>query len=438
MRDFVLSVARSMRLVIAADDADRIDDASMSLLVALAHKAPRRSLCLIATADADGEDNAALDALAGAAQPIELPALTETQTEQLLGSIFNQATHTFTVARSVQRVARGNPRAIMQLAAHLVEQRIARFEAGSFVLPERLLPEDLPPSLAAALAQRSTSLDADALELARVLALTNPTELPSASYVELTSHGDRARTYRAMNQLVRVQMLDVEGERYRLTDQTWRSVVCEALSSEQRAALHARLARAFATMGTVSRRSNHLMESEQPEAAIRLLLTHYLKDPNEPRDPLEDYVPGMLDLLERAAAAAEALRLPMPWQVELRMKLCGACQYLAVLPPFVRVAHPLLARLERESGLAESNALNPNMEPMARLGEALSRVQQRYDATPEAERGLAPADAIRELARLCAIFAGMSSACRIRRCSRAFRRSCRSYRSRLRSWSSSS
>jgi hypothetical protein len=409
MRDFVLSVGRSMRLVIAVDDVDRIDEASMSLLVALAHKAPRRALCVIVSADAEAEENAALEALAGAAQAIELPALSEAQTEQLLGSIFNQAKHTFTVAQRVHDIARGNPRAIMQLATHLVEQRIARYEAGAFVLPERLLPSDLPSSVAAALAGRLSSLDSDALELARVLALTSPSELPTASYVQLTSHGDRARTYRAVDQLVRVQMLDVEGERYRLTDPTWRSAASEALTSEQRIALHARLARAFESSGSVSRRSYHLMESEQAEAAIRLLLTHYLKDPNEPRDPLEDYVPGMLELLERAAAAAEALRLPKPWQVELRMKLCGACQYLAVLPPFLRVAYPLLATLERDSGLTEYHSLDPSMEPMARLTEALTRAQQRYDATPEAERGLPPADAIRELARLCAIFAGMSS-----------------------------
>jgi hypothetical protein len=409
MRDFVLSVCRSMRLVIAVDDVDRLDEASMGLLVALAHKAPRRALCLIATADAEAVDEPALEALAGAASPIELPALSEAQTEQLLGSIFNQAKNTFTVAQSVNGIARGNARAIMQLATHLVEQGLARYEAGAFVLPERLLPRDMPSSLAAALARRLTALDADALELALALALTNPSELPTASYVELTSHADRARTYRAIDQLVVVQMLEVEGDRYRLADPAWRAAVSEASSNAQRVQLHARLALAFETIGTVSRRSYHLMESDQAEAAIRLLLTHYLKDPNEPRDPLEDYVPGMLELLERAAAAAEALHLPMPWQVELRMKLCGACQYLAVLPPFMRVAYPLLATLERDSGLLDYQALDSAMEPMARLTEALTRAQQRYDASPETERGLPPGDAIRELARLCAIFAGMSS-----------------------------
>jgi hypothetical protein len=50
-------------------------------------------------------------------------------------------------------IARGNPRAIMQLVTHLVDEGIARHEAGSLILPERLQESDLPPSLSAALSK---------------------------------------------------------------------------------------------------------------------------------------------------------------------------------------------------------------------------------------------------------------------------------------------
>lgn len=407
LRDFVLSLVRSLRIVVVVDDADRIDEASASLLTALAQKARRRPLCLLLALDADGEGSAALDAIAGAAQHVDLPALTEQQTEQLLGSVFGQAKHTLTVARSVHVVACGSPRATMQLAAYLMDQGIARYEAGSFVLPDRLLPDDLPSSLAAALAGRLSALDSDALELAQALALTDPSELPTANYVELSSHADRSRTYRAIDQLVRLRILEPQGERYRLSDPNWRAAMAEGLSDDQRVALHARLARAFEHGGTLPRRSYHLMESADAEAAIRLLLVQHLKDPNEPRDPLADHVPGMLDLLERAAKAAQSLWLPAAWQVELRMKVAGASQYLGDLSRFKRVAFPLLETLERDSGLFEYHALDTGMEPMARLTEALTRVQQGHDAAPERERGLPPADAIRELTRVCAMFAGM-------------------------------
>jgi tetratricopeptide (TPR) repeat protein len=407
-RDLMLSAARSLRLVIAVDDADRIDDASASLLAALAQKSERRPLCLILTMDASSDGSAALDVLLAAGDLIALPPLIESQTEQLLRSVFGDASHLVTVARRIHGVAQGNPRGIMQLATHLVETGIARYDAGAFILPVRLRDDELPRSMAATLERRMAALEPDALELARVLALTDPSELPVASYPGLTSHTDRARTYRAIDRLVQAQVLQQEGDRYRVSDPAYRPILWAGLGTHERIELHARLARAFEPGGTVSRRAHHLMESEQPEAAIRVLLAQFLKDPNEPRDPLEDYVPGMLDLLELAAHAADALRLPAPLRMELRMKTAGASQFLGDIERFMRIAPPTLVQLHRESGLADYEQLDSSLEPMARLTEALTRVQQRYDVTPEAERGLAPVDAIRELARCCAMFSAVA------------------------------
>jgi hypothetical protein len=409
LRDFVLSVVRSLRLLIAVDDTDGIDEASASLLIALAQKTTRRTLCMVLTTDSEGAGSAALDLLSSTAETIALQALSEAQTVQLLAAVFGETNHLLTIAARVYDLARGNPRATMQLAKHLVDQGIARYETGSFILPERLREEDLPPSLAAALQQRLRNLDGDALELARVLGLTEPSELPAASYVELTTHRDKARTYRAIDQLVRIQMLEAQGERYRLSDPTWHRVTGEGLDAATRVKLHARLASALEQHGTLTRRSYHLMEGEQPEAAIRLILAQFIEDPNEPADPLADYVPGLIDQLERAAVAAETLSLPAPLRIELRMKVCGASQFLGDVKRFMRTAPPTLVELMRDSSLSEYNALDASMEPMARLTEAFTRVQARHDATPDAQRGLPPAAAIRELARLCVMYAGIAT-----------------------------
>jgi hypothetical protein len=409
LRDFALGVARSMRLLIAVDDAEHIDEASASLLVALGQKAPRRTLCLALTIESDSPGSAALDILAPIAERIDLPALSEEQTEQLFRAMFGDAKNLFMLAGRMHGLAQGNLRATMQLARHLVEQGIARYEAGSFSLPEQLREQDLPLSLAAALELRVQRLDPDALELARVLALTDPGELSPAAYVELTSHGDRARTYRAVDQLLRAQVLEAQAERYRMSDPMWKAVLTSGLSAQERVAFHARLCRVFEHGGTLTLRSYHLMESDQAEAAIRLMLAQFIKDPNEPKDPLADYVPGLIDQIERASLAAEALRLPAPLRIELRMKLAGASQFLGDIPRFMRTAPATLQELERDSSLNEYNALDPTLEPLARLTEAFTRVQARYDATPAAERGLSPAEAIRELARCCVMFAGVAA-----------------------------
>lgn len=409
LRDFALSVSRSLRLLVAVDDAEHIDELFATMLVALGQKSARRGLCLMLSVDSESTGSAALDVLTDLAESVPLPPLSEAQTEQLLGAVFGNTNHLVTVARRVHALARGNPRAIMQLATHLVEHGIARYEAGSFVLPEQLREQDLPASLTGALELRIQRLDANARELGQSLALTDPSELAPSAYVELTSRGDRASTYRAIDELVRAQVLEPQGDRYRLSDPTWSSAFAASLTPEQRVQLHAHLAKVFETSGTLTRRSYHLLESHQPEAAIRLMLAQFIKDPNEPRDPLADYVPGLIDQIERAAVAAEALHLPAPLRIELRMKLAGASQFLGDIPRFLRTAPATLRELEVASGLAEYNSLDPAMEPMARLTEALTRVQQRFDAAAGKATWLPPIDAIRELARCCAMFAGVAA-----------------------------
>src|SRR5262249_26677664 len=156
---------------------------------------------------------------------------------------------------------------------------IVQYEAGSFVLPDRVLEQHLPESLGEALARRLDALDPDALELGCALALTDPRELHTGSYVQLTSHSQRGRTFRAIDQLVRAELLVSEGDRYRLGDGIWRTIVEARLPEEQKRQYHARLARLFEPAGTVNRRALHLMRGGAPEAAIRVLLAQYLRDP---------------------------------------------------------------------------------------------------------------------------------------------------------------
>ena len=122
----------------------------------------------------------------------ELPPLKEEQTEQLIAVRYSATSSTPARSRAgCIRSRAGNPRAILQLATHLVEQSTVRYEAGTFVLPDRLLEDDLPRSLGDALRRRLEALEPDALELARVLSLTDPRELPTAATPSSPSHGDR-------------------------------------------------------------------------------------------------------------------------------------------------------------------------------------------------------------------------------------------------------
>jgi len=406
LSDFFAAATHKHDVVIAVDDADRLDAESASLLVSLARRNDARPKCLLLTMDAEGPGSAALDVLRREGEALTLAPLSMEQTEQLAQSVFGDVKHSVLLARRLHSVSGGNPRAILQLATHLVEQKTVRYEAGSFVLPERLLERDLPQSVSEALRGRLEGLDPDARELGCMLALTDPRELSVGSYLELTAHRDRARTFRAIDRLVRAELLVPEGDRYRLGDTAWRAVIEAAVSDEQRRAYHARLAATLEASGRVNRRAFHLMRGGDPEAAMRVLLAQYIKDPNEPRDPLEDYVPGILDLLEEVADAAEALDIPAGLKTELRMKTIGASQFVGDVARFERLAPPLLERLKRESGLADYEEL-ASLDPSERLPEAFRRVQARYEATPERERGLPLFEAMREVSRLCVMHAGV-------------------------------
>ncbi len=406
--DVVARVSRDLDLVVAIDDADRSDDDSMGVLLSIAQRSSERTPCIVLTVDSTGEGTVALDALRRHAEIISLPPLTEQQAEELIQSVFGVVKHSVSLARRLHTVAAGHPRAMLQLARHLVDEGVVRYEAGSFVLPDRIDERNLPASLGAALARRFEALHPDAAELAGVLSLTDPRDIPTGSYVELTGHADRRRTFRAVDRLVRAEFLVPEGDRYRLGDATWRNVVEEKFLAVERRSFHARLARHFEAGGGVNRRAFHLMRSGDAKAAALVQLAQYLKDPNEPRDPLEDYVPGVLDLLEEIADAAEKLDIPTPLKIELRMKTLGASQFIGDVDRFLRLAPPLLEKLKRDSGLSDYEELS-SVEASERLFAAFQRVQARFDATPEHERGLPLFDAMREFARLCVMYCGVSA-----------------------------
>src|SRR5262249_41621064 len=92
---------------------------------------------------------------------------------------------------------------------------------------------------------------------------------------------------------------------------------------------------------------------------------------------------------------------------ELRAWLLLVAAALGDYHLFVRYGVPLLEQLERDSGLLDYRELAA--EPAeSRVTQALTRLQQRYDATPVAARSLAPLAAIQALARASGAFINMA------------------------------
>jgi hypothetical protein len=403
LRDWFLAVARNSRIVIAVDDFDRADEPSAAWLAALAHKSGRRKLVVVATSALEAPRSAALDLLRASASRAELPALSAEQTETLLRSLYGDARNVAAVAQRVYELSRGNPRAVMELAEHLVRRGLARYAAGTWILPELLGTDQLPASIEAALAFGLRDLDADARELAEALALTDPHVLPLDAYPRLLPAGDPARAFRALDALVTAGILQAEGERYRFVHERSQDLLAAGLDDARRRELHRRLSLAAESAADPMRLAYHLMHSGQEERAIELMLSGRSEHAVE-------YSEAMMALLEQASEAGERLGFPLRSVLALRMWLVVISGPLGRLDVFMRYAPAVLRELERASGLADYAGLDPALPAQQRLEQALLRAQARHDALPPAQRPWPPVDAIRELGRVCATYAATASA----------------------------
>ena len=394
LRELMLALARRQRLLIAVDNFDRCDTASMAVLAGLACKNDRYPLIIALVID---HANASAISpvqrlLRSVCRTISLEGLTPEQTEALLRSLFGDVANLSLIAGRIHLLAQGNPRATMELAQHLVSRGLIRHEAGAFSLPDALDEREMPPTLSSALRERIDALANDARELCHVVQVTEGDAFTLADYAGFTLHGDEARVFAALDELVAARVLIVEGDRYHFSQRGFSAVVAESLAADAAERLHARVARALAdTGGDVRRRAHHLLASGANELeAVELLASLDLDATRLP-----------LPLLERAVAIAD--RLSHPARHALRMALLSEAQALPDIPCFQAHVGPFIARLEQDSGLARYRELT-QLPESERLTAALTAADEAYHATPVRERGYSVVDAIQHLGRLSAMF----------------------------------
>jgi hypothetical protein len=399
-RDWVFSLSKSQRMVMIVDDIDRIDDASIALLCAIAHRADRHALLLVASVEygAGYELPNSLHLLQELGRRVEVTDLSAAETEALMRSVFGDVANLPLCAALIHQLSRGNPRAAMELAQHLVDTGRARYERGAWILPHTLDERDLPATLSASLAARLDKLSPDARELAEALALADQDALPVAAYSSLTSHGDPKRIFSALDELVALRVLAADAERYSFAQRGFVSVLQDLTAPEKRADYHLRIVRALNMGGgDVLRRAHHLLGAKLEDDAIALLCSLDLVAAAPP-----------LALLRDALAAAQRLQLPASTLHRLRMALLVNAPAALAFEEFRAVVPVVLEQLKRDSGLTLYEQL-AHLPPEVRLPQALAQAQQAYLATPERERVHTVFEAIRELARLCGTMPGIAT-----------------------------
>ncbi|HKP58416.1 MAG TPA: protein kinase [Polyangiales bacterium] len=401
LRDFVLTLARRNRLLIAIDDADRIDEPSAAWLAALADKTERQSVMLVLAMEPEraGESARPQHLFRSLAHRVNLQPLDAEQTEALMRSVFGDAGNLGLWAGRIHALAHGNPRTTMELAQHLVDRGLARYEAGSWRLPSSREQIELPQTLAESLVSRMAELSPDARELAEALCIADAQTFPLSGYRSLTRHRDQKRLFVALEELVSLRILIAGSERYQFSQRGLVSVLKASMSEQRKKSIHSRMAELLALSGgDTVQRSQHLMAAERQAEAVQLLCSV---------DLLARLPP--LTLLEQALTYAEQkAELPPRAIHRLHMALLSKAALVVAPTEFKRWLPPALAQLEQDSGLALYRELS-DVPSDQRLTQALSQQQQRYLATPEDQQVYGVGDALRELARLIGATCSMAT-----------------------------
>jgi hypothetical protein len=406
-----LTVSDHMPLAIAVDDLHRVDEPSIALLAALASQADRRRLLLVATAEQGAEpaDRTAFAVFRQNSTRLSLSPLERGDVEQLLTSAFGDVPNVRYLTECIHAVARGNPRASMDLAQHLVDEGLVRYEGGAWTLPAHLDPSALPASAEAALKARIAGLPPLARFIAEAQSVATHGAFTRDDYARLRGDVPARDVDAAIGELVSSQLVVSDGRIYTIANESFRAVIRSGLEPAALAERH----RALVT----------IYEGRMPFGVIRHALAAgldaraldelapFLRDMPEVSKLLHSTEAGTSEhaaTFARALTAAERLGRPLREVNELRRWL-ASLGVVTEYEYFVRGAIPWRERLELDSGYRDWQAQSETMDRGERLANAMRLAYERHFAAPEAERVFRPDEAIAGLVRYVAMSIAVGS-----------------------------
>ncbi len=428
LHEYFARFAERRPLVILVDDFQAIDEPSAAVIAGLAALTSRRHLALVTALTSHTPVNAepALRLLRSHSRVLSLEPLEAQETETLLSTVFGAVPNLAPIAHRLHEVSGGKPRLCMELAQHLVDTGVVRYEAGGFVLPETLAASDLPESVEVALRQRFERLSPRAQELGIVVALCAGTPLTVAQCSSLVTHAeasaseptpdDRVVTEQALTELMARQLVAIEGEdpgagassadrHITLRQGVLGSALLLGLPAERRRELHARIAELLARepdLGIAA--AEHYFHAGRAKEGLDLLLPTA-----ESGRLIYETRPSFHALIDQALSACEQLGRPGRQSFFFRraryyhqlhfMEACDTRELLAFAD-----------QLGRMCGLQHWEALSEVADPDARVMRALQLAVEDYQRLPEGERVYAADRAIAELARYAGALAGYGCA----------------------------
>jgi hypothetical protein len=386
--------SHSVRLCIAVDDFQRVDDESVALLAALADETSALNLWVALTLPpAQPGEATAMRVMRHLGVPLRLGKLAPAEVAQLIDSLFGDVPNSGRVAHWMYERTRGNPLECIELAHYLVACGLVHYTEGTWMLPAAL-PREVPQGLAQTRKARFGALTSDQRALAEATAIfAAPISLEQSVQISGVREADALR---ALGVLAHLELLREDSGDYLVRAEALRAEIEQGLSVERGHALHERagqmlLATAQLDFHTKVRAAHHLMRGSSRRQGADLIAA-LARDPNVARDISEVFNAP----LELALTIYREQQVPPYETTPLLIRLMTA----AFLYDHSLVHHSaqLVPQLWRDGGLDLLPEIDRGQADW--LDRLIARATQRYEATPLVARGLPPNEALMMLSSI--------------------------------------
>ncbi|MDD9940511.1 MAG: serine/threonine-protein kinase [Myxococcales bacterium] len=409
LRAWLMALAERRPLSLALDDLEKIDEPSAALLASLALEAESTQIAYAVTTREEALDapGPALSVVMEQARPMPISAMSPAQTEQLLSSVFGDVPNLQATSRALYSLSGGRPKACMDLAQHLVDRDVIRYDRGAWQLPHEVDSSTLPASIEAALEAAVGELAPAALAAGRALAVAVTGRLDRTGLIRVVEvpHGELDA---ALSTLRRVQLITGGRSGYAIIHRSAATRLLDGISAQALGSLHDRLAalyaRADANPIVVA---HHAMQGSDPSHGVDALL----EDLQSGEAMLAVLLDGMQEL--GGDHTARTLLLASEQASRLGCKMRDRCRLWTAIANCVvrggadveywqRIPPAWLDTLKRCSGFSDWHDLGAVADPACRLRQAVAAAAARYQSDPEDNEVVSPEEATAGLVRYAA------------------------------------
>jgi hypothetical protein len=279
LHEWFLAFSRAQPILLAVDNLQAADDNSAAFLAALGRKAKRERLVILVTQRTGDPVLSPLPvrALRKRSNNVKLGALAKDACDELVQSLFGSVPNAGRVAALLFERSAGNPQQCMDLAQLLVKKQIAKYAAGTWVLPFEVSAEELPSRAEEVALLRLSALSDPARKLAEALSVhTRP--LPLEKCLGLLPELGEEHTFGALDELVSEQILVSEKAHYRFAQHTLREAILFQMDDARQRELHRRAAEALLSRGELSvglriEAASHLLRAGDETRGADLMAT---------------------------------------------------------------------------------------------------------------------------------------------------------------------